>query len=72
MLAGSMLEVACREMGLALTREQLQEGCSAALRTIHEGELLCATLGMALLRVGRSGWSGMGIRWADLPTRASA
>jgi hypothetical protein len=50
-LAGSLLEVACREMGLALTREQLQEGCSAALRTIHEGELPSATLGSELSRM---------------------
>ncbi|EFN52896.1 hypothetical protein CHLNCDRAFT_138439 [Chlorella variabilis] len=35
-LASSLLEVSCREMGVALTREQLQQGCATALQAIHE------------------------------------
>lgn len=37
-LASSLLEVSCREMGVALTREQLQQGCATALQAIHEGK----------------------------------
>ncbi|KAL4440153.1 hypothetical protein ABPG75_003154 [Micractinium tetrahymenae] len=35
LLANSLLDVACREMGVALTREQLRAGCAAALQAIH-------------------------------------
>ncbi|KAL4438720.1 hypothetical protein ABPG77_006324 [Micractinium sp. CCAP 211/92] len=34
-LADSLLDVACREMGVALTQEQLRAGCAAALEAIH-------------------------------------
>ena len=37
LLASSLLDVACREMGVALTRDQLRAGCAAALQAIHAG-----------------------------------
>lgn len=38
-LAGSLLEVACRERGVELSQAQLLEGCEAAGQAIHEGAL---------------------------------
>jgi hypothetical protein len=40
LLAGSLLEVASREMGVALSEGQLRQGCAAAAEAIHKGGLV--------------------------------